>query len=139
MTSMKNFTQVEVTGDADAVTSELYVENTIENPAWYTVEDNHVSLVSENIEKVIKLETDVLDDCIWESRIEITKYADNQSNMELPLESQVISFLNNTFLLYAVYRFKSPSIVPTLLFFTSQIKYFTTFNLIILLAILINL
>eukprot|EP00102_Acyrthosiphon_pisum_P024492 XP_016661702.1 PREDICTED: zinc finger protein 62 homolog [Acyrthosiphon pisum] len=88
MTSMKNFTQVEVTGDADAVTSELYVENTIENPAWYTVEDNHVSLVSENIEKVIKLETDVLDDCIWESRIEITKYADNQSNMELPLESQ---------------------------------------------------
>ena len=96
-------------------------------------------MVSENVEKVIKVETDMLDDCMWESRIEITKYADNQSNMELPLESQVISFLNNTFLLYAVYRFKSPSIVPTLLFFTSQIKYFTTFNLIILLAILINL
>ncbi|CAI6352931.1 unnamed protein product [Macrosiphum euphorbiae] len=88
MTSMKDFIQVEVTDDADAVTSELYVENIIENHAWYTVGDNHVSLVSENTEKVIKLETDMLDDCMWESRIEITNNVDNPSNMELPLECQ---------------------------------------------------
>lgn len=86
------------------------MENTIENSAWYTVEDNHVSLVSENVEKVIKLETDMLDDCMWESRIEITKDVANQSNMELPLECQVISFLNMLFLSYAVYRLFSPDI-----------------------------
>ncbi|KAL4122393.1 hypothetical protein QTP88_014726 [Uroleucon formosanum] len=91
MTSMKDYIKVEVTGDADAVSSELYVENTIENPAWYTVEDNHVSLVSENVEKVIKVETDMLDDCMWESRIEITKDVANQSNMELPLECQDVA------------------------------------------------
>jgi len=51
-------------------------------------------LVSENIEKVIKLETDMLDDCMWESRIEISKDVANQSNAELPLESLVISCLN---------------------------------------------
>ncbi|KAL4135939.1 hypothetical protein QTP88_007516 [Uroleucon formosanum] len=93
---MEDFVKVEVTGDADAVTSELYVENTVENPALYTIEDNHVSLASENIEKVIKSETDMLDD-IWRSRIEINKDVDNQSIMELPLECQVISFLNNVF------------------------------------------
>lgn len=65
----------------------------------YTVEDNHVSLVSENIEKVIKVETDMLDDCMSESRIEISKDVANQNNVELPLESQVISCLNTVFLL----------------------------------------
>lgn len=86
------------------------MENTVENSAWYIVEDNHVSLVSENVEKVIKLETDMLDDCMWESRIEITKDVTNQSNMELPLECQVISFLNMLFLSYVVYRLFSPDI-----------------------------
>ncbi|XP_026817489.1 zinc finger protein 91-like [Rhopalosiphum maidis] len=90
MTPMKDYIKVEVTGDADAVTSELYVENTIENPAWYTVEDNHVSLISENVEKVIKVETDMLDDCMWESRIEISKDVANQNNVELSLETQNI-------------------------------------------------
>uniref|UniRef100_A0A2H8TKR2 Zinc finger protein 184 n=1 Tax=Melanaphis sacchari TaxID=742174 RepID=A0A2H8TKR2_9HEMI len=94
MTPMKNYIKVEVTGDADAVTSELYVENTVENPAWYTVEDNHVSLISENVEKVIKLETDMLDDCMWESRIEISKDVTNQNNMKLPLEFQGVSVNN---------------------------------------------
>ncbi|XP_027839132.2 zinc finger protein 423-like [Aphis gossypii] len=94
MTPMKDYIKVEVTGDADAVTSELYVENTIENPAWYTVEDNHVSLVSENIEKVIKVETDMLDDCMWESRIEISKDVANQNNAELSLESQNVAVNN---------------------------------------------
>jgi len=50
-------------------------------------------LVSENVEKVIKVETDMLDDCMWESRIEIAKDVANQSNMEEPLECQVKSFL----------------------------------------------
>lgn len=63
-----------------------------------------MSLVSENVEKVIKLETDMLDDCMWESRIEITKDVSNQNNVELPLECQVISFLNMLFLLYLVYH-----------------------------------
>lgn len=49
-------------------------------------------MVFENIEKVIKLETDIFDDYIWRSRIDIIKDVDNQSIMELPLESQVISF-----------------------------------------------
>jgi len=48
-------------------------------------------LVSENVERVIKLETDMLDDCMWESRIEINKDVANQNNVELPLERQVIS------------------------------------------------
>ncbi|XP_060875482.1 zinc finger protein 675-like, partial [Metopolophium dirhodum] len=97
ITSMKVFIQVEVTGDADAVTSERYVENTIENPTWYTVEDNHVSLVSENVEEVIKLETDMSDDWMWESRTEITKDVTNQSNMKLPLECQDVAD-NNIYL-----------------------------------------
>ncbi|CAI6356705.1 unnamed protein product [Macrosiphum euphorbiae] len=88
MTSMKDCLQVEVTGDADAVTSELYLENTIENSALYTVEDNHVSLVYENVEKCIELETDMMDDFMWGRRIKITKEVANQSNMELPLEYQ---------------------------------------------------
>ncbi|XP_060855072.1 zinc finger protein 836-like [Metopolophium dirhodum] len=91
MTSMKDYLQVEVTGDADAVTSDLYVENTIENPALYTIENNHVSLVSENVEKCIELETEILDDCMWESRIKFTKDVANQSNMELPLEYQDVT------------------------------------------------
>ncbi|XP_060860469.1 zinc finger protein 521-like [Metopolophium dirhodum] len=96
MTSMNDYIKVEITGDADAVSSELYVENTIENPTWYTVEDNHVSLISENVEKVIKVETDMLDDCMWESRIEITKDVANQSKMDLPLECQDVAD-NNIF------------------------------------------
>lgn len=56
-------------------------------------------MVSENIEKVIKVETDMLDDCMWESRIEISKDVANENNAELPLESQVISCLNTVFLL----------------------------------------
>jgi len=86
----------------------------------YTIEDNNVSVVSENIENVIKLETDMLDGCIWRSIIEITKDVDNQSNMELPLECQVISFLNNIFL-YALYRLRLPSFAYWFLLFTSQI------------------
>jgi len=78
-------------------------------------------VVSENIENVIKLETDMLDDCMWRRIIEITEDVDNQSNMELPLECQVISFLNNVFLLYALYRVRLPSFAYWFLFFTSQI------------------
>lgn len=59
-------------------------------------------MVSENIEKVIKLETDMLDDCMWESRIEISKDVANPNNAELSLESQVISCLNTVFFLYDV-------------------------------------
>ncbi|KAL4135991.1 hypothetical protein QTP88_007565 [Uroleucon formosanum] len=94
---MAEFVQVEVTDDADAVTSELFVENTVGNPVWYTIEDNHVSMVFENIEKVIKLETDIFDDYIWRSRIDIIKDVDNQSIMELPLESQDVAD-NNIYL-----------------------------------------
>eukprot|EP00102_Acyrthosiphon_pisum_P019531 XP_016656741.1 PREDICTED: zinc finger protein 26-like [Acyrthosiphon pisum] len=93
---MKDYIQVAVTGDADAVTSETYVENTIKNRAWYTVEDNHVSMVSKNVEKVIKVETDMLDDWMWESRIGITKDVANQSNMKLPLDCQDVADNNIT-------------------------------------------
>ncbi|CAI6355676.1 unnamed protein product [Macrosiphum euphorbiae] len=55
----------------------------MENQTCHTVKNNHFFVVSENDEKVIKLETDM-----WKSRIEITKDYDNQSNMELPLEYQ---------------------------------------------------
>jgi len=68
-----------------------------------------VSLVSENVEKVIKLETDMLDDCMWESRIEITKDVSNLNN--LPLECQVISFLNTLFLLYMAYHLFTRGII----------------------------
>ncbi|CAI6357506.1 unnamed protein product [Macrosiphum euphorbiae] len=89
MTSMKDNIKVEVTGDADS--SEIYVENTIEDPALYTIEDNRVSLVSENVEKVIKVETNALDDCIFESKFEIVKDVAYQSNMELLLDSQDVA------------------------------------------------
>jgi len=53
--------------------SGLYVENSVENSGWYTVEDNHISMISEDVERVIKIETDYYDDCMWESRIDIAK------------------------------------------------------------------
>lgn len=60
---------------------EFYIESTAENPAWYTVEDNHASLISEDVEKIIKIETDLIDDCQWESRIDITKSSIQSSSL----------------------------------------------------------
>lgn len=63
----------------------------MESRDFYAIED-HVSLISENVENVIKVETDTMDDYVWESTIAISKDVDYQNNVELPLESQVISF-----------------------------------------------
>ncbi|KAL4127226.1 hypothetical protein QTP88_011419 [Uroleucon formosanum] len=94
---MEEFIEFQVTGFADTITSGLCVENTVEYPARYTIEDNHFSLVTENTEKVIKIETDVSDDYIWRSIIEIDKDVNNQRIMELPSECQDVA-VNNIYL-----------------------------------------
>jgi len=64
----------------------------MEGREFYAIED-HVSLIPENVETFIKVETDIMDDYVWESTIEISSvnYVNDQYNVELPLESQVIS------------------------------------------------
>jgi len=68
---------------------ELFAKNTIENPTWYTVEDNNVSLISEDVERGVKIETDILDDCIWETSIEIPNVVNNHNSLLSSLEYQV--------------------------------------------------
>lgn len=89
MTSIKDYIKVELINESNEVTRELFVKNTVENPAWYTVEDN-VSIISENVERIVKIETDILDDCVWETNIEIPKVV-NDHNSLLSLEYQNIS------------------------------------------------
>lgn len=69
--------------------SELFVEDTIENSAWYTVKKNHISLITENAEKIVKFETDVLDNCMIESTIELMKVVASQNGNLSPLKYQV--------------------------------------------------
>ncbi|XP_025203200.1 zinc finger protein 60-like [Melanaphis sacchari] len=81
MTPMKDNMKVKVTGAVDAVTRT-------------TVEDNHVSLIIENTENVIKIETDIFNDYVWNSTIEISKDVANDNNVKLPLESQGVPVNN---------------------------------------------
>ncbi|XP_050432848.1 zinc finger protein 62 homolog [Adelges cooleyi] len=57
-----------------------WVENTAENRSWYSVNENCVSLVTENDNKVIKWETDSMDDCSWQSFLEIPKVEPDQNS-----------------------------------------------------------
>lgn len=70
--------------------SDFNVQNTNNKPTWHTVQDNRVSLTTDNIERVIKVETDFLDECTWETRIDITKVDDHLNSSEAPLANQVL-------------------------------------------------
>lgn len=63
--------------------------------------------MSENIEKVIKVETDMLDDYVWESRIEITNDVTDQNNVILPEECQVFIFCPKTLIYINCHDFKN--------------------------------
>lgn len=67
------------------------VESPVENPAWYTIENNHISLISENVENVIKIETDLIDGVMWESRIDIAKDIEPNSSLQSLQMHQVYS------------------------------------------------
>lgn len=45
--------------------------------------------MTENIERVIKVETDFFDGYTWESRVDITKVEDRLNSSEVPLNNQV--------------------------------------------------
>lgn len=81
------------------------------------MENREFCKVEENVETIIKIETDTFDDYEWNSTIEIvpenivddylcdstigmSEGVDNQNNVELPFESQVIFFLNLVFKKY---------------------------------------
>lgn len=60
----------------------MCTNNVVENPPWHTVVgDESASYIAEDVEKVIKIETDLIDDCMWESRIDIAKDANQSSSL----------------------------------------------------------
>lgn len=63
----------------------MYINNVVENSSWHTIGDESASYVAEDVEKVIKIETDLIDDCMWESRIDIAKDDANQSSSILSI------------------------------------------------------
>ncbi|XP_050539544.1 zinc finger protein 729-like [Daktulosphaira vitifoliae] len=72
--------KIEPLENNDDLPSILWVENTNSSRAWYTADENCVSLVTEDTNKIIKLETDVLIDCSWQSFLEISKETPLQNN-----------------------------------------------------------
>lgn len=67
----------------------MWVENAVENPTWFSVENNRVSLTVENEEKVIKLEKDMTNNYSWESWIEIKKEVTDQNSVLPTSDHQV--------------------------------------------------
>lgn len=45
--------------------STLFVENSMGSSVWFTVEEKHRSIIIENTERIIKFETDILDNCTY--------------------------------------------------------------------------
>lgn len=70
--------------------SALFVEDSVGNSVWHSVGENHRSLIIENTERTIKYETDVMNNCTFESIIEIIRDVSGPNSVLSSINCQVL-------------------------------------------------